>query len=549
MSYLIIVAFLGLILSGFAKRIHFPSELLCVIVMGIVSFLPFVPDLELDGHFVLEIVLPPLLFSAARNLSGYKFAKMRTPIIYLGVFLIFFTAFVVALVVSFLIGFMTFWAGLILGAVVAPPDAVSSVSIGRKLGLPERVMTILTGESLINDAAALTLFTFSVGVVYHTDNFIDHPVGLFLWTLFVGILCGVVFGVITIFVRRILKEPNLVAVFTAIMPFAVYVWTESIHGSGVLAVVAAGFIVERTTYSSSHNTRLQEQSLWHSVETLLDSFVFTFVGLQLRFIISDLVASELDTWKTIGSGFLILLLVLVIRPVAVLGYNAVRLIIYKFSLHLHEAEKVKISFKPKRAAKFEHRVANAPISWREFTVLSWAGMRGVVTLAAASSIPMKLAESIEVNYTSQEFKIHIYIQVVGLIVAIGTLMIQGMTLPFLIDRVLPKEIREQDGLEGEWGRARRLMEESALRVINIEAEMDPENFDREHVISVWKSLDSNMIGKTKKDISFITTLLQEIAEAQREDMQQAAATGGIHPDVAKDYLDHLDHKMATFTFR
>ncbi|MDR0950938.1 MAG: sodium:proton antiporter [Candidatus Ancillula sp.] len=545
MSYLIILAFVGLIITSVAKRIHFSPELICVIVMGAVSFIPWVPDLEIDGDVVLEIILPPLLFSAARNLSGYKFAKLRTPILYLGVGMIFITALVVAWFTTLIAGFMTFTSGLILGAVVAPPDAVSSVSIGKKMHLPDKIMTILTGESLINDAASLTLFSFAVGIVYHQNNFISHPVLLFVWTCGIGIVIGVVGGFITLLVRKVLKEPNLIAVFTLLMPFAVYTWCEDIHGSGVLAVVAAGFVVERSSFTATHATRLQEQSLWRSVETLLDAFVFSFVGLQLRFIINSLQASELDTWWTIGVGLLVLLVVLIIRPIMVLGYNAVRLIIYKVSFK--SVNKFDFNVSDKSTKRFKNRLENAPMSWREFTILSWTGMRGVVTLAAASSIPMKLSEQATVVPTSSEFKIHIFVQVVGLIVALGTLLIQGTTLPFLIKKILPPEIRDKDNLEGEWGKARKLMEQSALKVIENEAETDPDNFDKEHFEEVWKQLDTNQIGKNKRDISFVSQLLQEIVETQREDMQQAAIDGNVHPDVAKEYLDRLDHRIASFT--
>jgi CPA1 family monovalent cation:H+ antiporter len=545
-STLAIITFVGLIISSLAKRIHFSSELLIVIIMGTVSFIPIIPEIQFEGHILLEIILPPLLFSAARNLSGYKFRKMRTPILYLGVALIFFTAFVVAYFVSTFVGFMSLSAGLILGAVVAPPDAVSSVSIGKRLGLPDRVMTILTGESLINDASALTLFVLAVSLTYHEESFIEHPLGLFAWTSAIGVLFGVACGAITLLTRKLLKEANLIAVFTAIVPFAAYVWTEHIHGSGVLAVVAAGFVVEKSTYHSSHVTRLQEQSLWRSLETMLDSFVFAYVGLQLRFILSQLDESPLDTKNTILFGVLVLIVVMIVRPIGVLGYNGIRLIWYRIQLKRVKHFVVSLSHKN----KVETRLSDAPVSWREYIVLSWTGMRGVVTLAAASSVPLKLASDSTVSLSSTEFQIHIFIMVVGLIVAIGTLLLQGLTLPALIRKVLPPETYgENNPLDGQWGKARRLMEESALRVINAEYEADSENFDREHVIKVWKSLDSEGIGKNKRDISFVSQLLTEIVEAQRDDIQTAAKNGEIHPDVAKEYLDRLDYRLASFTHR
>jgi CPA1 family monovalent cation:H+ antiporter len=540
-TFVILLAFLALAFSALARRLGFSPELFLVIMMGAISFLPFIPRFTVDGHVLLEIILPPLLFSAARNLSGYKFRKMRGPIIYLGFFMIFVTAIVVALLVSHLAGFMTFTTGLILGAVVAPPDAVSSVSIGKKLGLPERVMTILTGESLINDAAALTLFTFAVSIVYNQASFIDHPAVLFAWVCIVGVLFGLVTGAVTLLVRKLLQESNIIAVFTAIVPFAAYIGAETIHASGVLAVVTTGFMLERTTFRATYVTRLQEKALWRSIETLFDSFVFAYIGLQLRFIITDLIESKLDTLNTILIGFIVLAVVIVVRPIGVLGYNAVQVIWYKMQYkHLKHFVSRK---------KREQNLSDAPVSWREYIILSWTGMRGVVTLAAASAVPVLAVGQVVVSHQSVEFQTHIFIQVVGLIVAVGTLMIQGLTLPLLIKKVSKSnsDSKAHEPLEGQWGKARKLMEESALKVIEAEYEADPEHVDKERIESVWRSLDLTSLAKNKKDISFVSKLLVEIVETQREDIMLAARTGELHPDVAREFLDRIDYRLASYT--
>lgn len=546
---IIIVAFCGLVFSAIAKRLHFSSELFLVLLLGVVSFVPFLERIQIDGHLLLELILPPMLFSAAQNLSGYKFRQMRNPILWLGVGLIFVTALVVALVVDALTGFMTFSAGLILGAVVAPPDAVSSVSIGKKLGLPDRVMTILTGESLINDAAALTLFTFAVGLTYGESSVIQDPFWLLVYTSTCGVGVGLVAGGATILVRKLLDDSQIIAVFTALMPWAIYIGAEKIHSSGVLAVVAAGFVIEKNSFRSKHTTRLQEQALWHSIETLIDSFVFAYIGLQLRFIISDLVDSTLSTSTTILSGFLVLFVVIAVRPFGVLGYNASRLIWYRMQ-YKHLAHFV--SAKPygkKMYSKASDRLQSAAVSWREYLILSWTGMRGVVTLAAASSIPTKFASDETFSHHSDAFKIHIFIQVVGLIVAIGTLLLQGLTLPILIDKLAPglEKHSGKNPLDGQYGKARQIMENSALTVIDKEHDAAPDSFDKEHIINVWKSLDSVSIAKSKRDISFVSGLLIEIVETQREDIQRAAQSGDLHPSVAREFLNRLDLRLASYT--
>jgi CPA1 family monovalent cation:H+ antiporter len=548
---ILIIATAGLFVSAFAKRMHLPPELTLVVVMGAISFIPNLERMSIDGHILLELILPPLLFSAARNLSGHKFRKVRYPVLWLGVGLVFITAFFVALVSNVLLGFMTIPAGLILGAVVSPPDAVSSVSIGKKLGLPDRVMSILTGESLINDAAALTLFSISVALTFGGESFINHPLLLLGYTSAVGVGSGLLFGALTILMRRILQDSSIIAIFTVLVPWGIYIVTEHFHASGVLAVVVAGFVIEKASFNASHTTRLEEKSLWHSVETVMDAFVFAYIGIQIRFIFEDLNSSELDTFSTIAAGFAILAVVMLVRPVGVLFYNAVRLIWYRLQFN-HLSHFVATNDRGKRHAitsKARDSLIDAPVSWREYIVLSWTGMRGVVTLAAASSVPLAF-EHEAVSFQSEAFRIHIFIQVAGLIVAIGTLLIQGLTLPLVIKKVLPETTNtghegRVDPLEGQWGRARRIIEDSAIRVIEDEYNADP-SFDKDHILDVWSTLDTVNVAKSKKDISFISGLFSEIVDHQRKDIQNAANAGEIHPDVARDFMNRLDLRATSF---
>jgi CPA1 family monovalent cation:H+ antiporter len=298
-------------------------------------------------------------------------------------------------------------------------------------------------------------------------------------------------------------------------------------------------------------TRLQEKSLWRSIETLLDSFVFAYIGLQLRFIITDLSESKLDTAGTILMGFLVLLIVIIVRPIGVLGYNAIRLVWYKMQ-YRHLKHFVPSSGKRRaNQSKVNQRLSDAPVSWREYIILSWAGMRGVVTLAAASAVPVAAGVGGVIDHHSVEFQTHVFIQVVGLIVAVGTLLLQGLTLPFLIGKIMPPDTggKNKDFLDGQWGKARQLMEQSALKVIEAEYEMDPEHIDKEHIETVWRNLDVISITKHKRDISFVSKLLIEIVETQREDIANAARSGDIHPDVAKEFLDRIDYRLASYTMR
>src|SRR3954468_24086873 len=293
---------------------------LIIVVIGIaVSFLPGFEAPELDSHILLSVVLPPLLYSAALDFSFPTFLRNIRPILGLGVGLVVVTAFSVALVSSWLVVVpLTFGAALVLGAIVAPPDAVTAVAVGRKLGLPKKVMAILTGESLINDAAALTLFSVAVAQVAGTHTFIENPFLLFGYSAIVGPLVGAALGYVTLWIRRRLAHPGLETIQGLVVPFAAFISAEHLHASGVLAGVAAGFVVGHGSLDASYQPRLQEQYVWNSVDVMLEAFVFAYIGLQLRYILEDLRdAHESLTEVALASG-VVLVVVLLIRPACVL---------------------------------------------------------------------------------------------------------------------------------------------------------------------------------------------------------------------------------------
>ncbi len=217
---------------------------------------------------------------------------------------------------------MTFASALILGAIVAPPDAVTAVAVGRKLGLPKRVMSILTGESLINDAAALALFSVAVAQVAGTHTFIEVPVLLFAYSAVLGPLVGAALGYVTLWIRRRLANPALETVQGLMVPFAAFIVAQHMNASGVLAVVVAGFVVGSGTVDAGYQTRLQERYVWKSVDVLLEAFVFAYIGLNLRFVLEDL-NDPTDEHNSLilveVSSVVVLVVVLVVRPLWVFG--------------------------------------------------------------------------------------------------------------------------------------------------------------------------------------------------------------------------------------
>jgi NhaP-type Na+/H+ or K+/H+ antiporter len=196
----------------------------------------------------------------------------------------------------------------VLAAVVSPPDSVTTVSHGREIGLPRRTISILTGESLVNDAAALTLFAVAVAAVTGDREFIENPFLLFGWEALIGLILGVVIGRVVISVRAKVGNPTIESGLNLLVPFLAYFAAEQLHASGIIAVVAAGFTVSMShfrtrssgTPSTAYRTRLQEAALWPVVDLILEAFVFAYMGLQFRFVLEDLADSSTPTCPSSG---------------------------------------------------------------------------------------------------------------------------------------------------------------------------------------------------------------------------------------------------------
>ena len=408
-------------LTALARRYNLSAPLLVVVVALGVALIPGVPRIELEPELILTVVLPPLLYSTSLESSLTHFRANLRPIISLGVVLVGVTAVVVAVVVHLLLPDVPWASALVLGAVVAPPDAVTAVAIGRKLGLPRRIMAVLTGESLVNDAAALTLYKVALAAVAGTAGSAGHGFAVFGVATMLGIVVGLVIGIVVVTIRRLLDDPLLESAFGIIVPFGAYVTAEHLHpfgpefsGSGVLAVVTAGLYLGHRSLHASPATRMQDRSVWASIDVMLEALVFALMGLQLPFVLDDAQHATRDNGTLALVAFAVLGVTMLIRIPAVF-----------LSSYLPQTLRL---FAQGRAAP----------SWRILVVVSWTGMRGVVTLAAASGVPAGTPAREE-------------IQLFAFAVAIGTVLIQGLTLPPLI-----RALKVQDPGEAERDQAEEL---------------------------------------------------------------------------------------------
>jgi Na+/H+ antiporter len=429
---LLIILTGSLVVTAFARWRGLPAPLLTVGIALLVSLIPGVPDIEIDSEVILTVVLPPLLYSAALDVSLLNFRESRVQIARLGVGAVIVTAFAVGGVAYVMIPDMTLPAALLVGAVVAPPDAVSAAAIGRKLGLPRKVMTVLSGESLINDAASLTLVKVFLAIVGGASLTLWDDLGIFGLAIGVGVAVGLTLGFVAHRVRMRIDDPVVENVIGLLLPFIAYIAAEELSGSGVLAVVAAGLYVGFNSPRTGYATRLQERPFWSAADVVLEGFVFALIGLQLRAVVLDVSESERGLGQSVGVALAVLAVVVLVRPVFVFGtYHAARAGRYLFlSTVLRKLRRVPALRRLRRAPALRTvRYHPQPrMDWRQLSVISWTGMRGVVTLAAAVSIPAVTESTIPVPARDTMF-------LIAFIVTVGTLLLQGLTLPVVI-RVL-----------------------------------------------------------------------------------------------------------------
>ncbi|MEV4642471.1 sodium:proton antiporter [Actinoplanes sp. NPDC049548] len=438
---ILLIAAAGIAISAFAHRRGLQPGLIVVTLAAAVSFVPGMPRLELESELLLAIVVPPLLYSATRAASFTGFNQNLRAIVNLGVVLVVLTAGALGVLSSWLLPSLGLAAAFVLGSVLAPPDTITTVSHGEELGLPRRVTTILTGESLVNDATALTLFSIAVGAVSGEHTSWSGGVGEFLRTAGIGVAIGAALGTATLWIRRMLRNSTLETALVLLVPFTAFLTAEQVHASGILAVVVAAFAISINTsmdprhqYPGAYRTRLQEEAFWPVVDFLLETFVFAYIGLQLKFVVEDLRADEDPGFtRTVIAAAVLLLAAILVRLAGVYLLFGRWQLDELLNRRRREAD-------PERARRAEERRARrmrgrrrfdtplGPPTPRETLVVGWTGMRGILTLAAAAAIPETMANG-------QPFPGRDAVQAIALAVTLGTLFVQGTTVRWLVRRL------------------------------------------------------------------------------------------------------------------
>lgn len=419
----------SVLVTAVARRRGWPAPLIVVIFALAVSFLPGVPSFSLDPELTLTVVLPPLLYTAALEVSLVNVREVRSSVWRLGVWLVIVSAAVVGAVLLVLIPGISVAAALLIGAIVAPPDAVSALAIGRKVGLPRHVMTILTGESLINDASSLTLVKVSLAVLGGAALTLSDDLFIFAIAVVVGVAVGAALGTSFLWLRRQFRDPPVQVLFGLSLPFFAYVAAEHLSGSGVLAVVTAGLIVGYNAPKADYMLRLQERPVWDALNLLLEGFVFALIGLQFHTVVADIQSGEQSLGWCIGIAAAVFAACIMSRFAFVFATSAVGNFRarhrQRLRIRLATEDQTYTGLRGLRRRHLMDRTGEIVLSWQEMFVISWAGMRGVVTLAAAVSVPAVLD-------TGARIPAHDIIVFIAFVVTVASLLLHGMTLPLVV---------------------------------------------------------------------------------------------------------------------
>jgi Na+/H+ antiporter len=385
-----------------ARKLQLPYPIVLVLVGLALSFIPHLPGVKLDPDIFFYFFLPPLLYPTALFTSWRDFRRNLREILSLAIGLVLFTMLIVACVAHWLVPEIPWAAAFALGAIVSPPDAVAATSVIQRLPVPQRIVSVLEGESLVNDATALVALEFAVAAVT-TGKFSLGAASLqFAWAAAAGIGVGLIVGLLMRWVHRHLDDPPVQITISLLTPFIAYFCAERLHASGVLAVVTAGiYLGWHSPLIVTPRYRLQAFSFWEIVVFLLNGFVFIAIGFQLPDIVHSIRhESMLPPIENVAiiCAAVILVRIAWVFPGAYLPFLFGR-----------------------------HRGESLP-PWRNVAVIAWTGMRGVISLAAAFALPFVLADG-------RAFPGRNYILFITFCVILTTLVFQGLTLPLVIRRL------------------------------------------------------------------------------------------------------------------
>jgi Na+/H+ antiporter len=515
-------------LATLATRLRVPYPILLVVGGSLLGFVPGLPRVELDPELVFLLFLPPLLYVSAIFTSWRDFRANFRAITLLAVGLVLMTTVVVAAVVHYVID-LPWAASFALGAIVSPTDAIAATAVAQRLGVPRRIVTILEGESLVNDATGIVAYRIAVAAVV-TGAFSVWEAGLqFVVGAAGGVGLGFAVGWLVVWTRRHLTDDpsvqNTVSLLTPFIAYLVaeelppYVWHSlhlpgELHLSGVLAVVVTGlYLGRRGPYTISSSTRLQGYATWELITFLLNGLIFILIGLQLRNVVGGL--SEYSAGELVFYAVLVSLTAIIVR------------LLWIFPA----------TYLPRWASrKIRERDPSPP--WRNVAVIGWTGMRGVISLAAALALPETVAGG-------EPFVWRDLIIFLTFCVILATLVVQGLSLPAVIralgledDHIGEKE--ETHGrirvAEAALERLEELVEEDWVREDTVERVRALYNYRRNRFASRFEGDPEGVEERS----SAYQRLMVELLHAQRRTLVRLRDEGKIADEAMHRIERDLD---------
>ena len=511
----LLFAVMLLVMAGERLRISYPIFL----VLGglLISQVPGVPVIEINPDLVFLIFLPPILYSAAWYTSWHDFWKWKRPIGLLAFGLVIITSIVVAYVSSSLIPGFTLAAGFLLGGIISPPDAVAATSVLRGMSIPKRAITILEGESLINDASSLIVFRFAL-VAMVTGKFAmqDAVVDFFLMA-FMGVGIGLAIAVLTFYLHRLLPTtPTIDITMTLLTPYVMYIVAEHYHFSGVLAVVSGGlFLSYRSHKFLNYKSRLAAWGVWETLIFILNGTIFLLIGLNLPVVVRGL--QDISVGQAVGYGLIISVLLIVIR------------VIWTFTMaHL-----------PRLLFKSIREKESSP-GWKGLFVVSFAAMRGVVSLAAALSIPYLLP-------SHEPFPHRNLILFITFIIILVTLVGQGLALPWLIRLARISEFEDVRPNHEQEAEIEIHLKRASLKLLG---DKHAKHLSRNQLVANLKSQLESDVRLTEQRLNSLDCqysewetyrlVLTDVLREQREELARLRGGMVYSDEVLRKHADQLD---------
>ncbi len=511
--FLLLLLFVA-VFSSAARRLRVPYPILLTIIGGILGTVPIFPNIALEPNLVFFVFLPPLLFAAGWQLSWREFQENFSRILRLAVGLVIFTILVLIAGRRWLLPGFDWKSALLLGSIIGATDAIAATAIARRLGLPRRIVDILEAESLVNDGTGLLAFQFSLVILLsgHTPTVIEG-VGRLVYLSGGGVLIGFLIGYFVSELERWIDDGPIEIVVSLLICYAVYILAQRLHMSGVLAVIACSMLMSRESHRfMSPQVRLQFAGFWEVTTFVLNGVVFILIGLQLPLVRSQL--SGMGIGRLLQAGAIFGISIVMLRLVWIFAET--------YAVYWYR--------------RLRRNPDNAAPHPKELLILSWGGMRGVLSLAAAFSVPYSFANGASFGQRSM-------IVYLTFCVIVTSLVLQGLTMPSLIRWLAIDSTNDE---EREKRHAQRTLAEDVLRYLN--RRRVQERFDAavvREMLSLYEGrlralpIEEPEVGATVSRMQR-DALLLEILQVERESLIRLRNEAAISDDVARFLQRDLD---------